>query len=423
LLHFILPYQKNAMKKRIFLSTLFLMTLVLFFSETKEGHGYSTTPPTNRTGAPGQSQCSGCHGTNSPMVADITFMNPDGDVYEPGETYDIEVSIGAPFASKYGFSMLSWNSVDIFVGDWIASGDNTQVYGGGNYVGHDSAPANQGGNTTYSIQWTAPGAGTGDVTLYAGAVAGNGNGSTSGDGGMSISLDLTEAMAVEMPVNVASSLTAFLEGPYQSGGSMSNAGNGQIPLESPFSAMPFNAPAETASAIPADAVNWILVEIRTGTPNPSPPRATTTIATKSAFLLTDGSIVGLDGSPLAFDLLLSESYYLALRATNHIDVLSSNPVTINANNELVYDFSTSETQAFGSQQLKDMGDGTVALYGGDISQDNIIQVSDFDIWAANPAILNHYGPADLNNDGTVQVTDYDAWFVNKAKIGSHEMDF
>jgi len=411
------------MKKRIFLTTLLLMSFVLFFTDTKEGHGYSTTPPTNRTGAPGQSQCSGCHGTNSPMSAEINFMNPDGDVYEPGETYDVEISIGAPFANKYGFSMISWNSVDVFVGDWIASGNNTQVYGGGNYIGHDMAPGGQGGNTSYTVQWTAPAAGTGDVTLYAGTVAGNGNGATSGDGGMSISLDLTEAMAPEMPVSVASSLTAFLEGSYAMNGMMTNGGNGQIPLESPFSTAPYSAPAETASTVPMDAVDWVLVEIRTGTPNPSPPRSTVTVESKSAFILMDGSIVDLDGSPLSFDLLLSGSYHVALRTTNHIDILSATPASINANNELVYDFSSGEGQAFGTQQLKTMGDGTAVLYTGDISQDNIIQVSDFDIWAANPAILNYYGPADLNKDGTVQVTDYDAWFVNKAKIGNHEMDY
>lgn len=450
------------MKKQILLIAAFVVIGSVFMNRN-EGHTFSTTPPVNRTGAPGQQACSGCHGMISPMLAEIDFMNPDGTMtYVPGTTYDIEVNMGAPTQEQYGFSMIAWDDNNDFTGDWIASGSNTQIYSSGNYVGHDMAPDNVGSSYTYSVQWTAPAAGTGDVTFYAGMVAGNGNGSTTGDGAMSVAVTISEAVAACQDVFVyeevdivppsptdtvandtmviiggcdtfvvtsynllfvTANLNLFLEGPYMDNGMMNTSANMFIPLSSPYSAAPYNAPSAMAtSGIPSNAVDWVLVEARSGTPSASSPRATVTVAKESSFLLEDGSIVGPDGNALRFAIDANESYHIAVRHRNHLDVISSTSI-MPSNSTLTYDFTSAITQALGSFQLKEMSNNKAAMYAGDYENDHVIQTTDYDSWAVEPAILNSYDPTDGNVDGVVQVTDYDTWFENKAKIGNHELEY
>jgi len=68
-------------------------------------------------------------------------------------------------------------------------------------------------------------------------------------------------------------------------------------------------------------------------------------------------------------------------------------------------------------------DNKALLFAGDYNGDGIIQVSDYDVWKANPAILDTYENADGTLDGIIQLTDFDLWRPNKAKIGSVEIGF
>lgn len=83
-------------------------------------------------------------------------------------------------------------------------------------------------------------------------------------------------------------LKAFLQGAFSSG-SMSTTLNtsGLIPLISPYT----DAPA-TATSIPSGITDWVKLELR----DPTVP--TTVLGISSAFIKSDGSIVGLDGTSL-----------------------------------------------------------------------------------------------------------------------------
>lgn len=89
--------------------------------------------------------------------------------------------------------------------------------------------------------------------------------------------------------------------------------------------------------------------------------------------------------------------------------------------------ATSETeniQALGAFQMKWIeADSKSVLYAGEFNSDGVIQVTDYDLWAAEPAALEVYDEVDANLDGVIQVTDYDLWFFNKAKIGAVEIGF
>jgi len=220
------------------------------------------------------------------------------------------------------------------------------------------------------------------------------------------------------------SISVKLAGAMQEDGSMRVElfNQGYLPAIQTYSQAPYNfsTPISTSS-FPTNAVDWILVEARSGIPNTN-LKGTTTVETQVGVLLSNGQIVGEDGNPLVFkELIEGNDYYFCVRHRNHLDVLSANSIT--ASDMMSYDFTSSVSQAFGAQQQQLFANGEAVLFAGDFNQDGTIQSTDFDAWKLTPAVLGTYAPTDANLDGIIQVTDYDAWFPNKAKIGSVEIGF
>ena len=154
---------------------------------------YSTTPPVNRTGAPGHNDCSNCHRSLGTGNVSLTFS---GDTeYTPGQMYTLLVTIDDPGQKRFGFSMAARGGENDTndVGTWSAGSAETQVHGTNNsLVSHKNVPFPTGPNT-FTVNWTAPSTGVGDVTFYIAAVAANGNGSNgSGDNTYLSSLTITE---------------------------------------------------------------------------------------------------------------------------------------------------------------------------------------------------------------------------------------
>lgn len=223
----------------------------------------------------------------------------------------------------------------------------------------------------------------------------------------------------------------LLEGamaPY-GGGMIPYLANGDLlPETQPYDVAPYNySGTETLAAYDnvyisqGGFVDWVLVEVREGTPNLSGSKGTTTVATKAALLASTGQLYGPDGSRGIYfdDLDTDANYHFCIRHRNHLDVLTATASTAPV---MAYDFSQSVDQAFGIAQQKIYGSQAV-LHAGDFSQDGIIQTTDYDLWAAEPAQNQVYVPTDANIDGVVQATDYDLWFLNKAKVGSIEISF
>ncbi len=223
------------------------------------------------------------------------------------------------------------------------------------------------------------------------------------------------------PMVVASSvsLKVFLEGPYQTSvGQMHRILNAQnlLPSQHPYNVAPYNyTGGSSITTFPTQMVDWVLVEARTGTTN------TTTIETKVGILLQNGNITDIDGStPLSFDLTVGSNYYFVIRHRNHLDIMTVNSIA--QASSINYDFTSSTTQAFGSNQQKNVG-GTAVMFAADMTQDLVIQNTDFDAWKVQPAQLNVYKLEDANLDGTVQTTDFDLWQFNKAKLTPMELDY
>ena len=136
---------------------------------------FSGTPPVGYTGAPPQNlTCAECHFGIGSGTLELVIGNGDG-LYIPGETYPVQVKITDPGQERFGFSMVSriGSSLTQPTGTWT-SGVESQVYDGGNHIGHQTAPF-ASGSFIFNMMWTAPAQDIGPVHFYLAANAANGN--------------------------------------------------------------------------------------------------------------------------------------------------------------------------------------------------------------------------------------------------------
>jgi hypothetical protein len=145
-------------------------------------------------------------------------------------------------------------------------------------------------------------------------------------------------------------------------------------------------------------VDTLLLELRD-------PVTLSTIATSSSVLQTNGSAV------FTFTSLPLAMYYLVVKHRNSIETWSVNPVEISSISH--YDFTTTASQAFGSNQVE-LEPGVFAIFTGDINQDGF--VDSFDFPALDTDIFNGvsgvYVNTDLNGDGFVDSFDFPLFDAN-----------
>ena len=133
--------------------------------------------------------------------------------------------------------------------------------------------------------------------------------------------------------------------------------SGYIPLSQPYSAAPWNyTGTEAVVTVPAGVVDWVLLELRSD--------LTTQVSRRAAFMKSDGSLVDLDGvSSVKFPTVTPGDYYVVIRHRNHLAVMTANPVTLSFS-PVLYDFSTAQTQAYGTNAMKDLGGGAFGYMDG-----------------------------------------------------------
>jgi len=192
----------------------------------------------------------------------------------------------------------------------------------------------------------------------------------------------------------------FLQGPYISG-TMSTKlySSSLIPKTQPYNVSPWNYKgSETVTTIPANVVDWILVELRSET-SPS-----TVLKRKAAFIKADGSLVSLSGEAgLVFDTLLSGKYFVALKHRNHLPVMTAKAVYL-SDTTSVYDF-TKLNSAYGTDPMANLGSNIFGSYAGDSNANGIINQEDINL-VANSIFKSGYKPTDIDLNKTINVLDY-----------------
>jgi hypothetical protein len=202
------------------------------------------------------------------------------------------------------------------------------------------------------------------------------------------------------------SLDVFLQGTF-SGTEMTTTLNtsGLIPLSQPFNTTPWNyTGTESVTELPnSEVVDWVLIELRDATDAVS-ATAETQVARQAAFMLSDGSITGLDGvSPLSFNYTPLYSLFAVVYHRNSIAVMSANPITENGG-VYSYDFTNAQGQAYGNSQAN-LGNGIYGMYSGDHNADGTINEGDLNLWKAKAGLPGSYQMEDSNLDTQIDNRD------------------
>jgi hypothetical protein len=207
----------------------------------------------------------------------------------------------------------------------------------------------------------------------------------------------------------------FMEGPY-SDGSMNTTlrDSSDLPLSHPFGGPPYSHEGtESVSSIPAGVVDWILVELRTQSGSSSK------VASRAAFIKSDGMIVDLDGiSQVTLSGMTPGNYYVVVKHRNHIEIMSTNSITLTSSSSSLYDFTTDSSRFYGTAGAKEIDTDVWGMWSGDISQDCEVTTEDYTSWY-NSARTGEsgYQTTDINLDGEVTTLDYTIWY-NNARAGA-----
>ena len=171
-------------------------------------------------------------------------------------------------------------------------------------------------------------------------------------------------------------LTAFLEGLYNSAGSMRQASD------------------ELGAHWAAGIADNVTIELHSAVPG---QYSTINFSAPATSISTTGL------ATIKIPATYKDSYFLTIKHRNSIETVSASPILFSAGT-IAYDFSTSASKAYGSN-MKNIG-GKFILYGGDVNQDGIIDISDMipvDNLSASASM--GYLPEDVNGDGLIDISD------------------
>ncbi|MDR3668676.1 MAG: choice-of-anchor Q domain-containing protein [Ignavibacteriaceae bacterium] len=200
--------------------------------------------------------------------------------------------------------------------------------------------------------------------------------------------------------NTLVNIKVLLEGMFNDG-KMSTFynSNKMISLSQPYNSSPWNyTGSESVAKIPANVVDWILVEVRTSNGNYS------IVTSRAGFLKSDGIIVDLDGvSPLNFKNISSGYYYIVIKYVNAIETWSKNGGELFANTTVNFDFTSAQSQAFGNNLV--LVDSKWCIYSGDINQNGSVDKDDYNTIDDDNYNFNYHVAKDLNGDGMIDLSD------------------
>jgi hypothetical protein len=174
----------NIYKKTI-ISSLALAVVTICISDfLSPAHSNAGGAPSGKTGSPGDgSNCTGCHSGVATTSAGLITSNVPVTGYIPGNTYTITASIAVAGINKYGFEISPQGTTGTQKGTLVVTNaTETKLVGTtAKYITHKSTGTAGMGSKTWTFDWIAPAAGSGNAILYGAFNAANGNGTASGD--------------------------------------------------------------------------------------------------------------------------------------------------------------------------------------------------------------------------------------------------
>lgn len=141
----------------------------------------STGAAAGRTGAPGESTCTQCHGgavQNGASVIEINFPNNE-TTFLPDEIYNMTLNF-TDGSAKNGFQLTVLDNSNSKVGT-LSNVDNTTSISSANGRQYLNHTFNGTGQSSWDFQWIAPSISVTEVSFYVAANKTNSSGTNSGD--------------------------------------------------------------------------------------------------------------------------------------------------------------------------------------------------------------------------------------------------
>ncbi|MCE7993641.1 MAG: hypothetical protein HEP71_16775 [Roseivirga sp.] len=215
------------------------------------------------------------------------------------------------------------------------------------------------------------------------------------------------SIASSAPTSVDLAVTVFLEGAYN-GTDLNTSLNPSIPLTQPYSNNGHSG-GETAGAIPAGAVDWVLVELREAA-SAATALANTKVGSAAGFLMSDGTIKVTDGtSNLTVSLSgnTGADFFVVIYHRNHLPIMSANAIS-ESSSVFTVDFSSVSANTYqGLTGLASLSGGRFGMLAGDTDGDGDIDSSDLTTWRSQNGAPFSYNTTngDFNLDGVVNAVD------------------
>jgi hypothetical protein len=135
----------------------------------------SSNGRSNLTGGAGQSTCSNCHGGAAAGGSVALTSDIPAAGYTPGTTYHMTATVTYSGRSCFGIDLIALNSSNASTGTiTVTDATYTKTVTSASKVNLEQKTPKPNG--TFTFDWTAPVAGTGNVTFYFAGLAANGNG-------------------------------------------------------------------------------------------------------------------------------------------------------------------------------------------------------------------------------------------------------
>ncbi|MEM7105917.1 MAG: hypothetical protein AAF502_22460 [Bacteroidota bacterium] len=195
---------------------------------------------------------------------------------------------------------------------------------------------------------------------------------------------------------------------------------GLFPLDQPFTNGSWNYLGTESfpdqASVLANSSDWVYLTVRSSL---DPAVVSGEIA---GILLSDGSIVTVDGDQPAFFLDPAQTYYVEVNHPNHLPVSTATPLQIPMlGGSICHDFTTAMTQAYRDDILNDdpmnemialTGNYFGMVAGNVLNLDQQVDANDVNLLFLNYLLTNTTGSWDVNRDGIVDVNDLNLLFFN-----------
>ncbi|MCE7996947.1 MAG: hypothetical protein HEP71_33605 [Roseivirga sp.] len=209
------------------------------------------------------------------------------------------------------------------------------------------------------------------------------------------------------PTTATVAASVFLEGAYN-GTDLNTTLNASIPTTQPYSINGHSG--GTASGIPANAVDWVLIELREAG-SAATALSNTKVGSVAGFLMNDGSVKATDGTsnltvPLSGN--TGSEFFMVIYHRNHLPIMSANAVSESSGTYTI-DFTTVSANTYqATTALVTLSSGKFAMLAGDADGDGDVDEVDLTTWRSQNGLTFNYsgnGRNDLNLDGVINAVD------------------